>query len=76
MKVEVKVGDDNFVVEGEFSFDEGFVQFFREWTRALGPTPGQAEIDAITEQLKGQQTDLQSVVTQHTPQQGAHPDGT
>jgi hypothetical protein len=67
LKINIKVGDDFFEVEGDFTFDEGFLSIVEAWTRALGPSPQQADLDALADKSNAQSDVLDAAVKAHQP---------
>jgi hypothetical protein len=68
LKINIKVGDDFFEVEGDFTFDDqGLLLIVEAWTRALGPEPQQADLDALAEKSNAQSDVLDAAVKAHQP---------
>lgn len=65
LKVSIKLGDDVFEAEGDFSFDDGFSAVFRQWINAIDETPGQLE--SIADTINTQSDALDAAVRANTP---------
>ncbi len=64
LKLELNVGDDRFLAEGDFQIQEA-VDAVKEWGRLVGLAPGQEEVDALTSRLKKSTDTLKSTVDAH-----------
>jgi hypothetical protein len=67
LKIKLTAGEDTFEVEGDFTFDAQFLSVVHAWSRAIGPAPEQATLDAIAEQAEAQNAALDAAVQAHQP---------
>jgi hypothetical protein len=63
LTIKFSVGQDTFEAEGDFTFDEGLLSVVQAWSRAIGPSPQQDDVDALTRTLKDQNDQLEQAVT-------------
>jgi hypothetical protein len=73
LKLEIKVGTDSIVADGDFTIDEQVVNLTKEWVTALpkdaqqaAEQAAQAKIDQATGKLRGSQDALESNVAGHS----------
>lgn len=69
LTIKFTVGSDTFEVNGDFTVDEGILSVVNAWTRAIGPTPGQDDLDAIAARSESQSQQLADAVQANQPPQ-------
>jgi len=62
MKIELRVNDDTFSAEGEFTVAES-IPAIKEWGRLVGLPPQQEDVDALTAAVKEHNDALETVVS-------------
>lgn len=67
MKVTLTLGANRFDVEGEFTFDAGFLNVVRLWMNAQQPGADAEMLEALTDRLKQANDTAEAVITANTP---------
>lgn len=81
LKLEIKVGTDSIVADGDFTIDEQVVNLTKEWVTALpkdaqqaAERAAQAQIDGFGNRLHASQDSLETVTAGHSfPSPGTNP---